>query len=83
MLQTSRAALEPGGYTSAKRSVSEPLWKSDQVRAYFGGISHVTLHRWLKNPELGFPKPRVIQRRRFWRPEEIEEFSRRSGKQAA
>ncbi|MEY4965082.1 MAG: hypothetical protein RL274_665, partial [Pseudomonadota bacterium] len=30
---------------------------SKQVRARYGGISDMTLYRWLKNPNIGFPKP--------------------------
>ena len=36
-----------------------------------GGISAMTLHRWLNNPDLNFPKPQYIGRRRYWREADI------------
>ena len=41
------------------------------VRALCGGISDMSLWRWLNNPEMGFPQPRVIARRRYWKEAEI------------
>lgn len=57
-----------------------PLLTAEQVRAYFGGISSPTLYRWINDPELNFPQPRVIQRRKFWRSNEIEEFANKRAK---
>lgn len=45
-----------------------------QVRARFGGISDMSLHRWLCNEALAFPKPIVIQRRRYFRLDDVEAF---------
>ena len=36
-----------------------------------GGISAMTLHRWLNNPDLNFPKPQYLGRRRYWRESDI------------
>jgi predicted DNA-binding transcriptional regulator AlpA len=47
-----------------------------QVRARFGNISDMTLWRWLQDPELGFPEPLIIQRRRYWRLADIEAWER-------
>lgn len=44
------------------------------VRTMFGGISDMTLWRWLKDAELEFPKPIYVQRRRFWREAELIEW---------
>ena len=41
------------------------------VRQMCGDISDMTLWRWLDNPELNFPRPIYIGRRRFWREAEI------------
>ena len=41
------------------------------VRHICGGVSDMTLWRWLDNPELEFPRPAYIGRRRFWREAEI------------
>ena len=37
-----------------------------QVRARFGGISDMSLWRWLQDEQLGFPRPLIINRRRFF-----------------
>ena len=37
-----------------------------QVRARYGGKCQRTIDRWLDNQELGFPKPTMINGRRFW-----------------
>jgi predicted DNA-binding transcriptional regulator AlpA len=41
------------------------------VREMCGGVSLMTLHRWLNNPELDFPRPQYIARRRYWRETDI------------
>jgi predicted DNA-binding transcriptional regulator AlpA len=56
---------------------------ANQVRERFGKISDMTLWRWLQDDELGFPKPVVIQRRRFFRLDDIEHFEANRLVQAA
>lgn len=41
------------------------------VRELCGGISDMTLWRWLNNPEMGFPPASYIAGRRYWRASEI------------
>lgn len=36
-----------------------------------GGVSDMTLHRWLKDPEKGFPRPIYIGKRRYWREADV------------
>jgi predicted DNA-binding transcriptional regulator AlpA len=48
-----------------------------QVRARFGGISDMSLWRWLQDEQLGFPRPLIINRRRFFRLDQIEAFELR------
>lgn len=36
-----------------------------------GGISDMTLHRWLHNDDLRFPRPIYIGSRRFWKTAEV------------
>jgi predicted DNA-binding transcriptional regulator AlpA len=56
-------------------SVSETsLISATTVRAELGGISDMTLWRWLNRPDLGFPRPVVIARRRYWRRVDIENW---------
>lgn len=47
------------------------LIPSAAVREICGGISDMSLWRWLNDPDLGFPKPIVIQRRRYWREADV------------
>lgn len=42
-----------------------------QVRELCGGVSDMSLWRWLQNKELGFPRPRYIGRRRYWREADV------------
>lgn len=41
------------------------------VRKLCGGISDMTLWRWLQSEELQFPRPIYIGRRRYWKESEI------------
>jgi predicted DNA-binding transcriptional regulator AlpA len=41
------------------------------VRDTLGGVSDMTLWRWLNDDALNFPKPIKIQKRRYWRESEI------------
>jgi predicted DNA-binding transcriptional regulator AlpA len=38
------------------------------------GVTPMTLYRWLKKPELGFPRPIYIGRYRFWDEGVLEAF---------
>jgi predicted DNA-binding transcriptional regulator AlpA len=39
------------------------------------GISDMTLWRWLHSPEMGFPQPAlIVKRRRRWTPAQLDEF---------
>ena len=54
-------------------TVSETtLISARTVRAELGGISDMTLWRWLQRADLGFPQPIYIARRRYWRRADIE-----------
>lgn len=53
-----------------------------QVRQRFGGISDMTLWRWMHDDRVGFPEPVVINRRRFFRLNEIEAFEGRHAAKA-
>ncbi|MCK8483948.1 AlpA family phage regulatory protein [Aliiroseovarius sp. S2029] len=44
------------------------------VRDLCGGISDMTLWRWLNDPELDFPKPVYIGKRRYWREADMGEW---------
>jgi predicted DNA-binding transcriptional regulator AlpA len=53
------------------------LMSAKDVKELFGGISDMSLWRWLQDEKLDFPRPVVIQRRRFFRAAEIEAFIER------
>jgi hypothetical protein len=40
------------------------------------GIVDRTLDRWLDRPDLNFPRPVVINRRRYWAMEELRAWER-------
>jgi predicted DNA-binding transcriptional regulator AlpA len=48
-----------------------------QVRARYGGISVMTLWRWLHDEKLGFPRPTRINRIRFWEDAKLAEWDRK------
>jgi len=58
------------------RTESETLITSKQVLDRYAGISAMTLSRWLKDKTLAFPKPLVIQRRRYFRLEELQAWEK-------
>jgi len=39
-------------------------------------ISDMTLHRWLNNPDLKFPRPMVVNRRRYFDEQELIAWER-------
>lgn len=41
------------------------------VRELCGGISDMSLWRWLQDSKLNFPKPIYISRRRYWRQADV------------
>lgn len=47
---------------------------SARVCELCGGISSMTLWRWLNDPTMGFPKPIYISRRRYWREKDVLAF---------
>ena len=54
------------------------------VRESLGGVSDMTLWRWLHDPAMNFPKPVRIQSRRYWRESDLTEWlEAREGQEAA
>lgn len=56
---------------------------SGQVRARYGGVSDMTLWRWLKDADLAFPQPIFIGRRRYWLAAALDAFDSRQASRAA
>ena len=44
---------------------------SRDVRNICGGVSDMTIWRWLNDPALNFPQPIYIARRRYWKEADI------------
>src|SRR5437660_6904714 len=51
-----------------------PLLTSRAVCEYFGVVPR-TLHRWVADPLLDFPRPIVVKKRHYWRPRDLENFA--------
>ena len=57
--------------------MSERLLTAKAVMARFGGITTMTLWRWLKDENLTFPRPIYIGRRRYFQEADVEGFMKR------
>ena len=42
-----------------------------RVRELCGGVSEMTVHRWLRDPAMNFPCPIYLGQRRYWRESEL------------
>jgi predicted DNA-binding transcriptional regulator AlpA len=71
-----RTVSGAGSASSATARQSDSWLTAKQARARYGGISDMTLWRWLRDPALNFPRPITINRRRFWREESLLEWER-------
>jgi predicted DNA-binding transcriptional regulator AlpA len=60
---------------SASPETSNRYLTAGQVRDRFGGISDMTLWRWLNDERMAFPKPLVVRRRRLFREDEIARWT--------
>jgi len=45
---------------------NDALIAAKAVLARYGGICAMTLHRWVRDPDLNFPKRLLINGRRYW-----------------
>lgn len=41
------------------------------------GVSSMSIHRWLKDPDNDFPEPIYIGRFRYWKLEDLEAWERK------
>lgn len=63
-------------------SDTETYLTAPQVRKRYN-VTDMSLWRWQKNPDLGFPAPMVINRRRYWRECDLVEWERKQAARAA
>jgi len=54
--------------------MKDRLISAFEVRLACGGISDMSLWRWLNTPDLEFPQPIVIRRRRYFLEAEIADW---------
>lgn len=59
------------------------LIPAQTVRHLCGGVSDMTLWRWLNDPAIDFPQPIYIARRRYWRQTEIGSWINRQADRGA
>lgn len=52
----------------------ETFLTAAQVRARFGGVSAMSIWRWLHDPKTGFPQPVKLNRRNYWRAGELRRW---------
>jgi predicted DNA-binding transcriptional regulator AlpA len=63
-------------------NTSNAYLTSGQVLARYS-IAPITFYRWQKNETLGFPKPMVINRRKFFKVDELAAWERQRAKVSA
>jgi hypothetical protein len=49
---------------------------SRAVRRRYGDVSDMSLYRWLHTEKLNFPRPTIINKRRYWRVADLEAWER-------
>ena len=59
------------------------LITANDVRARYGGISAMTLSRWLKDDRLNFPQPIRIHNLRYFRLADLVEWEKTRARRAA
>lgn len=57
---------------------TQALLTARAVCEHFGGISDMTLWRWLHAKENPFPPPLKINKRRYWRASDVADFESRA-----
>lgn len=55
-------------------STPDKFLSSRELQQFVGNVSAMSIWRWENDPSCGFPAPRRIGRRKFWRRSEIESW---------
>lgn len=50
------------------------LLPANEMKTRVGGVSDMTIWRWLRKPDLGFPRPININGRNYWPEAELTAF---------
>jgi hypothetical protein len=83
--QTASAALTVHQRQGDRGSTDDPnadedrFLSSAQVKKRYGGVSDMWLTRRLRDGS-GFPKPMIVETRRFWKLSELEQWERARAK---
>jgi predicted DNA-binding transcriptional regulator AlpA len=51
-----------------------PMLNTAQVREACGQVSDMTIWRWSNDQNVGFPAPVYVNRRRYWRADDIAQW---------
>ena len=57
---------------TARPKPDNVVWLPGPQVATRYGRSNMTIHRWLNDPELNFPRPTYLGRYRYWRIDQLE-----------
>jgi hypothetical protein len=55
----------------------ETGWLGTKAVAEFFDVTTMTVNRWVSNPDLDFPKPRVVQNRNYFSREECDSWMKK------
>jgi hypothetical protein len=55
----------------------EEQWITGPRLARHFNVTPMSIWRWLRDPNLAFPRPTQIRKRNFWRVADIREFEKR------
>lgn len=50
------------------------LLTARQLRTKLGGVSNMTIWRWMHNPSLDFPPPIKLNRRNYWSESAVNDY---------
>ncbi|AJE47171.1 helix-turn-helix transcriptional regulator [Celeribacter indicus] len=64
-------AMIPQPAPDAQPLVPDKRIPAAVVRTLCGGVSNMTIHRWLNRDDFNFPKPIRIGNRRYWKEADI------------
>jgi hypothetical protein len=63
--------------TVTQHTTDDRFLSARQLRARYGDVTAMTIHRWLHDAELGFPRPKYFGRLRFWHERDLIALERR------
>lgn len=59
-----------------KSTNDDQMVGTKKVRARYDNVCARTIDRWIADDELGFPRPTMINGRRYWRLGELQQWER-------